>query len=166
MATAVLKAYKLNALPGTLEANALYFISHPTNASLFEFYATDSAGTASRHVINGSEIDTKIATAVAAAGQAKIVADIAARNALAPTSVVQAYVKDATGDTTVTAGAALYIYDPGTSAWSKIAEFESMDVTGHTHSNKTTLDKLTADVSGNLLYDGDPVMQWAGTVGW
>ena len=56
---------------------------------------------------------------------AKVVADITARDALTPEEGLIAYVVDATGDSTVTAGGASYIYDG--SNWVKISEFESMD---------------------------------------
>ncbi len=57
---------------------------------------------------------------------AKVVADITARDALTTEEGLIAYVMDATGDSTVTAGGASYIYDG--SNWVKISEFESMDM--------------------------------------
>ncbi len=57
---------------------------------------------------------------------ATVVIDIAARALLTPTSGQIVYVKDATGDSTVSNGGASYIYD-GTN-WIKISEFESLDL--------------------------------------
>ena len=57
---------------------------------------------------------------------AKVVADITARDALIPEEGLIAYVVDATGDSTVKSGGASYIYDG--SNWIKISEFESMDM--------------------------------------
>ena len=57
---------------------------------------------------------------------AKVVADIPTRDALTPEEGQIVYVKDATGDASVTSGGASYIYD-GTN-WIKISEFESLDV--------------------------------------
>lgn len=62
--------------------------------------------------------------------QQNLVADIAARDALTAGQADFAYVLDASADPTVATGAALYIYDAGAGAWQKVAEFESMDVTG------------------------------------
>lgn len=56
----------------------------------------------------------------------RVVNDIAARNALTAFEGLSVYVKDATGDATVTEGSATYIYD-GT-AWVKTSEGESLDV--------------------------------------
>ena len=57
---------------------------------------------------------------------AKVVADITARDALTTAEGLIAYVVDATGDSTVKSGGASYIYDG--SNWIKISEFESMDM--------------------------------------
>lgn len=86
------------------------------------------------------------------------------------------FVLDATGDPTVKSGGATYIWMPNLS-WRKLSEDESMDVTlswdtlenkpqstvadidlavarQHAHANKTELDALSDDGTGNLLYKG------------
>lgn len=130
---------------------------------------------------DGSDVQTQLKALLAAQGQSvTIVADIAARDALPDKkSGLDVWVKDATADPTVDKGAARYLYD-GTQ-WVKTAEAESMDVVlnwsliqnkpasavadiddavakRHEHANKTTvLDKLSADGSGNLLFDGNRI---------
>lgn len=118
-----------------------------------------------------------------------MVADIAARDALAPTGSWQVFVRDATGDPTVGAGGAMYLWDTANSAWVKTMESESLDIAltwgalqgkpnssvaniddavakRHTHANKTELDKIGQNVEGDLTYGGVPVRtQWAST-GW
>lgn len=107
----------------------------------------------------------------------EVVADITARDALAPTQNTQVLVIDATGDPSVTAGAATYIWDNGNTAWVKISEAESLDVVldwnnitngpsssaaaidaavanSHTHANLTELNKIDEDVDGDPTYDG------------
>jgi hypothetical protein len=97
-------------------------------------------------------------------------------------------VADATGDTTVTRGAALYYYGRTDRVWTKVAEYESMDVTTaweaisgrpnatpaqldaavaatHTHSNRAVLDRLSANADG-LLFDGATVTSSWDTVAW
>lgn len=59
-------------------------------------------------------------------GYVYLVPDIPARNALSPTSRDFCWVKNATEDTTVSSGAALYFY--AENAWVKIAEVEGLDV--------------------------------------
>jgi hypothetical protein len=98
-------------------------------------------------------------------------------------------VRDATGDATVQAGAATYVYDFANTVWVKVNEFESMDinldwagitnkptstvaaidaavVASHTHLNKTQLDSIGQDANSNLTYGGNlPHAGWD-SVGW
>lgn len=131
---------------------------------------------------DGGTVESKLASlssAVAGQTTVSVVEDIAARDALTGMKAGdQCWVKDASADPTVTAGAAKYLYESADVGWVKTAEAESMDVTvswtdiagrpdvaaadvadavskRHAHANKTdVLDKLTADGSGNLLFDG------------
>lgn len=187
---AQVKFYKVTALPGTLEANAFYFVA---NGSHTESYLTDNAGVA-RGIGNTAMINALIDQALAnwsgAASTVSIVADIAARDALIATleANTMILVVDATGDPTVTYGSALYAYAFDTETTYKIAEYESMDVVlqwsdlqggptstpaqidnavslAHSHANKATLDKLGEDAEG-LLFNGVGVgSRWA-TTNW
>ena len=171
-----MKVHKVNALPGSLEASALYIVKS-SEAGLMDLYVSSNDGLEARHIVSKTEIQSMVNTAVAGASNIFVVADIAARNALAPTVVTQAIVVDATGDATVTSGSATYVYDTVGAAWQKIAEHESMDVVlqwaniqgrptssvaeiddavgkTHSHANAATLDKLSQDVDGQLTYDG------------
>ena len=171
-----MKVHKVNVLPGTLEASALYLVKS-AETGLLDLYVSSNDGSEARHIISKAEIQSLVNTAVAGASNIFVVADIAARDALAPTVVTQAIVVDATDDTTVQSGSATYVYDPVGTAWQKIAEHESMDVVlqwaniqgrpsstvaeiddavakKHSHTNMTTLDKLLQDVDGQLTYDG------------
>jgi hypothetical protein len=176
-----LNFYKVTTLPGTLEANAVYAVGVASNPSLVELFVVNSSGTAARHVLNESDVAGMISSAMSGGNQLTIVADIAARNALLPlTSAKWVYVIDATGDTTVTAGGATYLYNPGTTSWVKASESESMDVvlqwssiTGrptsavadiddavtkrHAHANLAQLDKIGEDGGGSMTYNGAPV---------
>lgn len=182
--------HKVASLPGTLEANAFYFVE---NGSYCESYLTDDEGVA-KSVGNSTMINALIAAALAswggAANSVEIVADIAARDALIATLEVNAMilVVDASADATVSAGSALYAYDFATTTTYKIAEYESMDVTlewasisgrpvatpaqidaavgaSHSHSNKAVLDKLGEDVDG-LTFDGQGVNSRWSTQNW
>jgi hypothetical protein len=185
MAT-TLNFYKVTALPGTLEANAVYAVPVSGNPNLVELFIVNSTGSAARHVLGEADVASMIASAMSGGNQLTIVADIAARDALLPlTTAKWVYVINATGDTTVTAGGATYLYNPGTTSWVKAAESESMDVvlqwssiTGrptsavadiddavtkrHAHSNLTQLDKIGEDVGGSMTYNGAAVgANWA-----
>lgn len=128
---------------------------------------------------DGSSVQARLDALVAATsgGTVRVVADIAARDALPDKkSGLDVWVRDAAADPTVDSGAARYLYDGAD--WIKTAEAESMDLVldwallrnkptsavadiddavgkRHEHANRTeVLDKLTGDDDGNLLFDG------------
>lgn len=167
---------RVTALPATLTPSAMYIVK-ATEAGLAEVYFSNSDGTEARHVINKSEINAMISTQLTNFSNIQVVADITARDALNPTRNVLALALDAAEDTTVTAGAALYVFDDATDVWHKVSEFESLDVVlqwdaiqgrpsstvaqidgavskAHTHANKAQLDKIGEDAQGNFQYNG------------
>jgi hypothetical protein len=178
------KVFKTTSVPAELVADAIYLVA---NGSFVEMYVTSTTGVAKRIPIE-SDVQGWITTAMAGVNGVTIVADITARNALTPTANVFVYVADATGDTSVAAGAAMYLYNHGTTTWVKVTEYESLDlvmswanltgkptstpaaidaaVTAATHSNRAVLDLLS--VSGGLLqYNGSPVtVVWETPIGW
>ncbi|SMO73928.1 hypothetical protein SAMN06265173_11240 [Thalassovita litoralis] len=185
---AIMKAFRETALPGTLQPYSIYYIANPATPNYVEIYVTNAAGDATRRIHTDSDLDTKIAAALAGVGQGTaVVADITARDALTAETGVTVLVLDASSDATVAAGAATYVYDG--SAWVKITEHESMDVTiswtdiasrpsstpaqidaavtaSHSHANKTQLDKVGEDGNGDMTYDGAlPKTAW-GSTGW
>ncbi|GJN49431.1 hypothetical protein [Pseudomonas tohonis] len=187
---ALLQFHKVASLPGTLQADSFYFVQ---NGNYAEGYLTNSAGEA-KSIGNSTMINALITEALSSlptSGAPLIfVADIAARDALEEdlTGPVFVVVTDATGDPTVTAGAALYGWNPTLEGWVKLAEYESMDVTltwetiqgkptstpsqiddtvtkAHTHTNKSTLDKFS-EAGGLLRFNGSPIpAEWDG-VNW
>jgi hypothetical protein len=181
------KVFKETAVPSTWEADAVYFIQ-ASGSTYMEIYTTSSTAVPKR-LINESDITALIASGITASQELKIVSDIAARNALNPTTTIAAYVIDATADTTVASGGAYYLYNPTTSTWIKTSEAESLDIVlswesiegkpssspaqidaavanSHTHANKTQLDKVGEDANGNLIYDGHlPYTGWQ-TTNW
>ena len=195
MSNETLKIFKLNAIPSTWEANSTYYIANQSNADLVEIYITskDNGGTVTVRR-NPTETDIKgwITDQVGAATEILVVADIAARDALTLTAVRYVFVKDATGDTTVTSRAAAYLYDPAAPAnarWHKMFETESLDFVlnwehlldkptssvadiddavskRHVHANKAQIDKIGEDTSGRLTYDGNPVAPVFTTSDW
>lgn len=89
----------------------------------------------------------------------RVVANIAARNGLAGDALydgLRVRVLDATGDPTVGAGWAEYVYDAAHSAWVKTAEKESMDVVldfSNIQNVPPVLKALSA-IGGRLAYNG------------
>jgi len=187
---AAVKFYKVATLPGTLEPDAFYYVENGTFA---ESYLTNSAGVA-RSVGNSAMINSLINDALAGwsgnASSLEIVADIAARDALVATLDVNSMILviDASADATVDSGSALYAYGASNDTVYKLAEYESMDVVvqwsaiqggptstpaqidtavsqSHTHTNKTTLDKLGEDGEG-LLFNGVGVGSRWTTTNW
>lgn len=183
---ATLKINRETALPGVLEANSLYFVSNGDPYT--ELYVTGNTNTVVRRIINESDVNALIASALSGANALEVVADITARDALSPAANVQALVLDASADATVASGAATYVYDFDNTTWVKISEAESLDVVldwsniqngptstpaqidsavtdSHTHTNKTQLDKIGENGTGDFTYDGDEYVQ-SGSTAW
>lgn len=188
---AAIRFNKVNALPGTLDANSVYFV---VNGGYAETYVTDSAGVA-KSVGNTSMIaaiaTAQINTALADLNMVDIVANIAARNALVVGKQrnMLILVQDATGDATVATGAALYSWNETGGVFVKLTEYEGLDVSlvwsnisgrpgsspasiddavnkRHAHANTTQLDKIGEDVGGNLTFNGQPVAASWTTNNW
>lgn len=180
------KFFKVASLPTPLEPNSFYYVESGTYT---ESYLTNSAGVA-KSIGNSAMINALITEALdnwgSIAAGLSIVPDIAARDALIVTTTtnLMVLVVDATGDSTVDSGSALYAYDFTSKVTYKVAEYESMDVVlqwddiegrptssveqidntvtlAHDHDNKTVLDKLT-EVDGALRYDDKGINpEWA-----
>lgn len=92
----------------------------------------------------------------------RVVANIAARNAIAGADLydgLRVRVLDATGDPTVASGWAEYVYDAAAPAWIKLSEKESMDVVidfANIQNVPAVLENL-GDDSGKLTYKGNLV---------
>ena len=186
---AELRAFRETTLPasGSRLPRSLYFVAPAGSTTYMELYSTGATANDIRRIITEQDVNNLIAS-IAGEG-VTIVADIAARNALTPDANIQVFVIDASGDATVTSGGATYLYNTNDSSWIKISEAESMDLVlewaniqnkptssvgdiddavalRHTHTNKTELDKVGEDGSGNFTYDGAlPVIAW-NSVGW
>lgn len=184
-----LTIYRETALPGTLQANSIYMVAPAARPDLVEMYVTGTNSSTVKRIIDKPMIEAMISDAVATSGGLEVVADIAERDALSPPADKLVLVLDASADATVTSGAATYAYRYSTSEWTKISESESLDVVldwasitdkpsstvadiddavtkRHTHANKTELDKVGEDGSGNLTYNGSlPATGWSST-GW
>lgn len=188
---ALIRFHKVTTLPGTLEANSFYYVE---NGSFAESYLTNNAGVA-KALGNTAMINSLIQAAlndyVSNANAIEIVTDIAARDALITSLDHNAMILviDASADSTVDAGSALYAYSFDLDEIYKVAEYESMDVTiqwssiqgkpassaaaidnsvsmAHTHANKAVLDALTDGGANGLLYNGQGIStQWA-TLNW
>lgn len=175
--TAPFNIERVLALPATLAGSTMYIVKS-SEAGLAEIYFTNADGSEARHVITKSEITTLIANAVASLSTIYIAATIAARDALVFTANAFTLVIDATGDTSVTSGAALYLWDNTNKTFTKVAEYESLDLVlqwsdiqnkptssvtdiddavakKHAHANATKLDKVGEDANGLFTYNSE-----------
>lgn len=192
--TTTFKPFKLTAVPSLpCVPNAVFFVSPTGSPNYIEIYVSNSAGTALKRLLTETDIQALIDASISGlAGEMPIVADIAARNALASTLTknTQVLVLDATGDPTVTSGAATYLYRVSTTSWIKLNEAESIDLVlqwaniqgkptssptaidtavtnSHTHTNKTQLDKIGENADGFLTYNNAfPKIGWEGPIAW
>jgi hypothetical protein len=183
--------FRETSLPSELAASAVYLIAPSADSALLEIVATTAAGDAARHVINKADVQDLIDASMANAGASDllVVDDISARDALSPAGNVFVQVIDATGDSTVKAGGARYLYRKSTNEWIKTSEDESMDVTftwakiqggpssspnaiddavnkAHTHANKTELDEIGENAAGELTYAGKQVKLEYSATAW
>ena len=180
----MLNFHQVSTLPGTPQADSFYYV---LNGNYAESYLTDDSGTAKmigNSVMINALVDAKLATFET--GIVTDCADITARDALSLDKNSMVMVYDASADATVSSGAALYYYDHSLDSFTKVAEYESLDISldwsaiqnapsstpaqidaavsqGHSHANKTVLDDLS-DNGGSLEYQGQPI--GSGTIDW
>lgn len=187
----LIRIHKTTTLPGVLEGHAVYLVAPPGNPNLVEVFVTNAAGSAARRVLNEADVQAMISAGIAASNTGvRVVDDIAARNALTPTQGQHVLVLNATGDPTVAAGAASYVWRGApVSQWVKLTEHESMDVAltwanvsgrptatpaaidaavanSHTHANLTQLNFVGEDAGQNFTYRGHAPRARLETAGW
>lgn len=184
---AQIRIERVNALPAVLTGSTMYVVK-AANAAMAELVFTNTDGSVARHVINQADVSAMITTAISNLQDIVVVANIAARNAAVPTRNELVLVLDATGDSTVTAGAALYVYEVASASWFKVADYQSLDVVltwtsimgrpastpaaiddavnkAHTHANKAVLDAVS-DSGGQLAYNGVVVSNYVANAEW
>jgi hypothetical protein len=172
------KIFKTTTLPVTLEGHSIYLVAPVGKPNHVEIFVTSADASSVKRVVNIDDITSMINTAISNSNALEIVDNIAARNALSPTSNKFVLVLDATGDATVAVGAATYVWRSSASTWIKLTEHESLDVTlewaaiqnkpasavgdidlavaqRHTHANFTELNKVGENVAGDFQYAGD-----------
>ena len=138
-------------------ATALAGIGLATSTTLSsDVNARIAAGIAAITIDTGTlktDVGAAISTAIAGldlSNTSLFAANIAARDALVLTKSSFVMVADATGDTTVKLGAALYFFNVADSSWTKVSEYESQDVV---IPNKELIEKFSI-INGQLAYEG------------
>lgn len=178
--------FKVSTLPSVLEANALYYVNTGTYV---EQYVTDTAGNA-KLIHAEALINSLITTAISDYNALEIVDTIADRDLLFTGTVNKmVLVNDASADSTVTSGSALYSYRGSDSVVTKVSEYESLDVVfdwnvminkpsssvadiddavtkRHAHANKAVLDDITEDANGRMLFKGNTVRSIWESLDW
>lgn len=173
-----IKIFKTTTLPVNLEGHSIYLVAPVGKPNHVEIFVTSADATAIKRVVNIDDIQSMINTAINNNNALEIVDNIAARNALSPTSNRFVLVLDASADPTVNSGAATYVWRSSASSWIKITEYESLDVVlewsaiqnkpsstvldidlavaqRHIHNNFTELNKITENANGDLQYAGN-----------
>ena len=170
---------RVNALPETLAAETIYLVKTGNELTLT---VTGNDGAVVATTVSKADVNTAISTAIGdleMSNSVEFAASIAARDAMDLTKSAFVYVADATGDATVTAGAAMYLYDLANTTWHKVTEYESLDLTlswdnidgkpnrsvaeiedavdaSHIHENMDVLLQLS-ESGGKLQYNGEDV---------
>lgn len=152
-----------NATPalGEIAARTLYLAK---NGSDLELSLSNVDGSELYMVPTRADIATMIGTAINTdAGLIPVVAaDYAALTALVPTLEKNTFVfvNDASGDATVDAGSALYFVDADQGTFTKVYEYEGLDVQ---IPNLAILENFS-EVGGQLHYNGVQLLQVTNTV--
>lgn len=185
---ATFSVHRVTALPDPLVASAIYVVAPPAKPDYVELYVTGNTASAKR-LLTGDDIQAMIDTSLAGIGAIEVVADIAARDALALAENGTVMVLDASADPTVASGAATYVYQQSVDTWHKISEAESLDLSvawsaiadgpastgpqvdaavaaSHSHANKTQLDLVGVDGGGELTYNGNNIAPRLSTGDW
>lgn len=179
MATDRITIQKVLSFPTeNLTPNAMFLTKQGTELVIG---VVDKTGTSVVQTITTAKIQELIGQAIAnmapTGGTLEIVPDIEARDALELDANAFVLVLDATGDDTVKAGAALYVYNFAVAGeedgqpWIKVAEYESLDVElkwenitggptsapGDIDATVTFVAKLGEDDDGDLTFNGEKV---------
>lgn len=178
--------FKETSVPSNPKPNAVYAVKRP-DSDYVEMYISSKTGELNR-LINKADIEAIINSKFAASGSTTVVNNITDRNALKNVvSGAQVYVVDASADSSVKSGGAMYISNG--SSWIKTSETESMDIVlswtllegrptssvteidnavraSHNHANKSTLDKFGETADNRLTFDGKSLSTDWNKVGW
>lgn len=178
-----IKVLKVKALPTKVIPSAIYLVHKPKG--LMELHVSSVDGKSTNHILLESEINAMIQTALMESDLGNILVSqtIAERDKLKTKLKKNTLVLviDATTDPTVNKGAALYVYAIDTKTFTKVAEFESMDLVfdwtnlkdkpsspvkdiddavakKHSHGNSNTLDELGVK-DHKLTFNNKPVCE-------
>jgi len=172
-----IRIFKVTTLPLVREGHAMYLVAPIARPNHLEVYVTSADASVVKRIVDIDDIQSMISSSMSASSSFEIVDNIAARNALSITGNKFVLVLNATGDPTVVAGAATYAWRSANSTWTKISEFESMDVVlnwsaiqnrpislvasidsavaqQHVHTNFTELGKISENIIGDFQYAG------------
>jgi CheY-like chemotaxis protein len=175
----VMNIYRVNTLPVSREASAMYIVK-ASAATHAEVHFTNADGTETRRLIDAADVQAMIDASISGMSNIEVVNTIAERDALAPTKNTFVLVLTATDDPSVSVGSALYMYVVALTTWQKITEYESLDVVldwntlanrptsavadiddavskKHAHSNLSTLNKFGEDGGGALTFNGTAI---------
>lgn len=176
-------------LPPTYEPSTMYVVMD-SHSEYMQIHLSDKLGTSLRRVLTPLDVASMTPTVDPLPFQStsRVVATIVDRDALVLTDNAGVLVLDATGDTTVTNGAAYYFYELATTTWHKVSEAESLDVVlswdklvngpssipalidaavgaAHMHANTEVIDSFN-DVEGVLYYGNKPLRGHLDEVAW
>lgn len=172
----------------TYQAHTMWLVPSTTSGYL-DIYISNADGTAVNKSITMDTVTNAIALALANYGNTIIVNNIAERDALTLTAITQVYVLNATADNTVATGAAIYLFNPTGSVWTKIQELATIDAVvtwssiqngpsatpaaiddavakKHAHTNSTQLAKVGEDAEGFPTYGGNNLHVLMSVAGW
>jgi len=146
---------KVLSLPVTLAPNTIYATKDGASGSIL--HLTNTLGSVVFSTPSLAVIDSRVASVTGGIVVYSTYADMT--SSAAPTTNTMLHVIDATGDTTVLAGGATYLYVLSTANYVKISEFESMDLilSWDNILNKPAVLATLSETAGKLYYNGAEV---------
>jgi hypothetical protein len=170
---------RVNIAPSVLQSGAIYFQAKGANSA--DLFIADASGTR-RDIVTDALINNLITAQIADINQIDHSATYATMTSKTRTKNRLVLCADASGDSTVSSGSAMYFYEHLASShkYKKVAEFESMDLSltwaalegkptsavadiddavgkKHIHLNTVQLSKIGEDASGNMTFSGQVV---------
>ena len=150
--------------------STIYIVSDTVNGMASMFFTGNTADTILRGITK-QDVETLIAQSVGGFADIKFVQNISERDAIVWSQSGMVLVLDATDDLTVEQGAAAYLYQLDSQTFTKIYEFESLDIVqnweniqgrpvsspesiddavnkAHSHSDLETLELYGRDIDG------------------
>ena len=152
---AFLTITRVKALPQDTQANNMYIVAGAEPDDSATIYITGNNAKDVRRVMNAQDVQTAVTKEVANQITSLAVGDMAALELLTPKQATVVYVADKSTQNNPQAGGGWFSWNPITSTFAEISTAGT--ASGHTHDNKSVLDKFSYAPENGLMFDGKQI---------